>query len=265
MVTVAGSVSRGGAFRLVEGMISDFSRSFVVVVHDVAPIFFRQLVTISHALAARVGDKVSAAVVPCWHGVPLGRGEGDMELLGLVERAFGEILQHGYTHRQERSGVLSLFSGRSNELSGLPATTTRTRLEGGRALLRHLLSAPIAGFVPPAWQTGCATSDELARCGFEYLVTFDAIRFVGLAPIPLVTWSWDWGIIAPLGRVGEWFGDHNFTLRPDALPCVVVHPIDVDRGYLPRCLGVIDRLERLGRTPVLFSELACVAQEGESR
>jgi Uncharacterized protein conserved in bacteria (DUF2334) len=250
--------------KLPKQMASDLSRSFAVIVHDVAPIFLRQLVTITEALASRVGDKVSAAVVPCWHGVPLVRGEADIELLGLVERAFGEILQHGYTHRQDRFGLLSFFSGRSNELSGLTAATTRTRLEGGRALLRGLLSSPIAGFVPPAWQTGFATTDELSRCGFEYLVTFDAIRFVGMTPIPLVTWSWDWGIIAPLGRVGEWLGDRDFTLRPDALPCVVVHPIDVDRGYLPRCLRVIDRLGQRGRTPVLFSELASRPSEGSS-
>ena len=39
-------------------MNSDFSRSFAVVVHDVAPIFARQLVTICDALAPRVGDRV---------------------------------------------------------------------------------------------------------------------------------------------------------------------------------------------------------------
>jgi predicted deacetylase len=243
-------------------MTSRFSRSFAVVIHDVAPIFVRQLATIARALAPRIGDRVSAAVVPCWHGVPLGRGAADTEFLRLIERAFGEILQHGFTHRQDRFGLLSFFSGRSNELSGLTALKTRVRLEGGRALLRRLLSAPIAGFVPPAWQTGYATTAELSRCGFQYLVTFDAIRFVRMTPIPLVTWSWDWGIVAPLGRVGEWFGDYESTLRPDALPCVVVHPIDVDRGYLPRCLRVIDRLQQRGRTPVLFSELASTPPEG---
>ena len=106
---------------------------------------------------------------------------------------------------------------------------------------------------------------ELSRCGFEYLVSFGAIRFVRKAPIPLATWSWDWGVVAPLGRVGEWFGDYHSALAPDALPCVVIHPIDVDRGYLPRCLRVIDRLRRRGRDPVLFSELAAASPEGPAR
>jgi hypothetical protein len=34
----------------------------------------------------------------------------------------------------------------------------------------------------------------------------------------------------------------------------VVHPVDVDRGYLPRVLEVVDRLLGLGWTPVLLSE-----------
>jgi hypothetical protein len=227
-------------------------------------VFLRQLVTIRDALAPRVGGKVSAAVVPCWHGVPLGRGDSDAGLLRLIEHAFGEILQHGYTHRQDRFGWLALASGRSNELSGLTAAETRARLRDGRGLLARLLPSPVAGFVPPAWQAGRATMAELSGCGFEYLVTFDAIRFVRKAPIPLATWSWDWGVVASLGRAGEWFGDSRSAWRPDALPCVVVHPIDVDRGYLSRCLRVIDRLRRRGRDPVLVSELAAGPPEGSA-
>jgi hypothetical protein len=37
-----------------------------------------------------------------------------------TEGAFGEVLQHGYTHRQNRPDVLSLFTGRSDELVRLP-------------------------------------------------------------------------------------------------------------------------------------------------
>ncbi len=34
----------------------------------------------------------------------------------------------------------------------------------------------------------------------------------------------------------------------------MVHPADVDRGYLPRVLEVVDRLLGQGRTPGLLSE-----------
>ncbi len=235
----------------------DLSRSFAVVVHDVAPAFRPQLIAILDALSPRVGGKLIGAVVPCWHGTPLGGGEAvsDPGFLRLVGRAFGEILQHGHTHRQERPGVISFFSGRSNELSGLSIAETRRRLGRGREILRQALGVAVAGFVPPAWQSGQATTAELARLGFRYRVGLGAIRPADSPPIPLATWSWDWGIVASLGRVGEHWGGVSSGLRPDALPCVVVHPADVDRGYLPRVLRVVDRLRLRGRSPVTFSEL----------
>ena len=168
--------------------------------------------------------------------------------------AFGEVLQHGYTHRQDRPGVLSLFTGRSDELDGLPREEVRRRIGLGRELLRRVLGVSPAGFVPPAWQVGRATVVELEGCGFRYLATFGAVRAAGGATIPLATWSWDWGVLGPLGRVGQRFGDVNLRLRPAALPCVVVHPADVDRGYLPRVLEVVDRLLGRGRAPGLLSE-----------
>jgi predicted deacetylase len=232
--------------------VGDTNRRFAVVVHDVAPAFLPQLARIAEALAPRVGRELAGAVVPCWHGRPIeGRGG---EFRRFVSRTFGEVLQHGYTHRQDRPGVLSLFTNRSDELVGLPREEVRRRLGLGRELLRRALGITPTGFVPPAWQVGRATAEELGMCGFRYLATFGAIRVVGGPTIPLVTWSWDWGVLGPLGWVGQRFGNVYWRLRPATLPCVVVHPADVDRDYLPRMLEVVDRLRRRGRTPRLLSE-----------
>jgi hypothetical protein len=231
---------------------SEISGGFAVVVHDVAPVFRPQLARIAEALRPRVGRKLAGAVVPCWHGRPIDGHQGDFGR--FVAGAFGEVLQHGYTHRQDRPGVLSLLTGRSDELVGLPREEVRRRLGLGRELLRRGLGVAPAGFVPPAWQVGRATKEVLAGCGFRYLATFGAIRAASGARVPLATWSWDWGILEPLGRVGQQFGDVYGRLRPAALPCVVVHPADVDRGYLPRVLEVVDRLLGRGRTPGLLSE-----------
>jgi predicted deacetylase len=232
--------------------VSDIDRRFAVVVHDVAPAFLPQLERIAEALAPRVGRQLAGAVVPCWHGLPI---EGPRGGFGrFVKGAFGEVLQHGYTHRQDRPGVLSLLTGRSDELLGLSREEVRRRLELGRELLRRALGVVPAGFVAPAWQAGRATVAELGGCGFRYLATFGAIRVASGPTIPLATWSWDWGIVGPLGRVGQRFGDVYWRLRPASLPCVAVHPADVDRGYLPRVLEVVDRLLGRGRTPGLLLE-----------
>jgi hypothetical protein len=232
--------------------VGDLDRRFAVVVHDVAPDFLPQLRTIATALAPRVGRRLAGAVVPRWHGRPIEGPGGEFER--FVTAAFGEILQHGYTHRQDRPGLLSLFTGRADELVGLPREELRRRLELGRELLRQALGAAPAGFVPPAWQLGLATAEELGKCGFVYLATFSAIRAASGPTIPLATWSWDWGVVGPLGRVGQRIGDVSWRLRPATVPCVVVHPADVDRGYLPRVLDVVDRLLGHGLTPTLLAE-----------
>ena len=180
--------------------VNDTSRHFAVVVHDVAPAFLPQLARIVEALAPRVGRQLAGAVVPCWHGRPIEGPGGDFGR--FVAGAFGEVLQHGYTHRQDRPGVLSLFTGRSDELVGMPRAEVRRRIGLGRELLRRALGASPAGFIPPAWQVGRATAEDLAGCGFRYLATFDVIRASGGPTIPLATWSWDWGVLGPLGRVG---------------------------------------------------------------
>jgi predicted deacetylase len=232
--------------------VNDIGRRFAVVVHDVAPVFLPQLATIAEALAARVGRAVAGAVVPCWHGRPIDGSGGEFER--FVAGTFGEVLQHGYTHRQDRPGVLSLLTGCSDELVGLPRQEVRRRLGLGREVLRRALGVAPAGFVAPAWQVGRMTTRELSGCGFRYLATFGAIRAASGATISLSTWCWDWGVLGFLGRVGQSFGDVSWWMQLTALPCVVVHPADVDRGYLPRVLEVVDRLLALGRTPGLFSE-----------
>src|SRR4051794_15646635 len=92
---------------------SEMCPRFALVVHDVAPAFLPQLARIAEALAPRVGRAMAGAVVPCWHGRPIEGPGGGFER--LVARSFGEVLQHGYTHRQDRPGFLSLFTGRSDE------------------------------------------------------------------------------------------------------------------------------------------------------
>ena len=232
--------------------VGEIGRRFAVVVHDVAPAFLPQLERIAESLAPRLGRVVSGAVVPCWHGHPIDAAPGSFR--EIVSGVFGEVLQHGYTHRQDRPGILSMLTGRSDELLGLPREAIRRRLGLGRELLRSTLGVEPSGFVAPAWQLGRATVADLSACGFGFIATFAGIRAVNGPTIPMATWSWDWGVLEVLGRVGHRLGDVCWKLRPSALPCVVVHPADVDRGYLPRVREVVDRLLGLGRTPGLLSE-----------
>jgi predicted deacetylase len=229
---------------------------FAVVVHDVVPALADRLVAVRRAIAPLVGDRLSSAVVPCWHGAPLGAGRRDARFLRLLERSAGDFLMHGFSHRQDRPGLIAALSGRSNELDGLSLDQTRRRLEAGRAILARSLARPVEGFVPPAWRSGRAGMAELARQGFRFRAGFASLESVDAPTLALATWSWDWGVLAPLGPVGARLGDALHRLRPGALPCVVLHPADADRGLLPRAVRVVERLLGEGRSPVLLSEIS---------
>ena len=86
---------------------------FLVVVHDVAPVFGVQLRTIVRTLEPLVGNRFSAAVVPRWHGGPSGAAD---DPYGGLLGCFGERLLHGWTHQRERrNGLISWLTGQADE------------------------------------------------------------------------------------------------------------------------------------------------------
>lgn len=236
------------------GCGDDRSAYFLIVVHDVAPPFRRALETVARTLAAPAGGCLSAAVVPCWHGrLSLA---ADREFAGFVRGAFGEVLLHGYTHlTRRRVDPLAWLTGSANEFSGLTREESARRLAAGQALMAEHYGTPAQGFVPPAWQRGPIDRHQLAGCGLAYYAGFSRVEPVMGPALPLATWSWDHGVIAALGTLGEGVGRAAGALLRDAVPCVVVHPADVTRGYLPLALRCVRELLAAGRRPALFAEL----------
>jgi hypothetical protein len=234
-------------------MTSAGSGRFAIVVHDVAPGFERHVERIASALGAALTARASVAVVPCWHGRAWSRA--DAPLVRRVNEGFGDLLQHGCTHSQARPGLVSWLTCGANEHHGLSRDEIRRRVGRGRAILRRVFGRDVSGFVAPAWVAGRATLDDLACAGMAGVAGFWSIQGANFEPIPLATWSWDWGRFRSLGRAGQCAADLIHRLWPAALPCVVIHPADVDRGFLWNVRRVIDRLEGEGRRPVLISEL----------
>ena len=61
--------------------------------------------------------------------------------------------------------------------------------------------------------------------------------------IALATYSWDCGRFGCIGHLGNTIG-RALSLFPRRLPCVVIHPADVARGFLEQALSLIDSLMR---------------------
>jgi predicted deacetylase len=228
-------------------------RQLVVCVHDVAPPFRRELREIVARLADLVGRTLCLAVVPAWQGRwPLTRDRGFCD---WAQAAADELLLHGYTHRTSHPRrIASWVVGGADEFATLAADVAHERVARGQAIAREVFGAEMPGFVPPAWRMGALARARLATSGVAYTVELARLT-TGLGTrARLATWSWDVGPIPGLGRMGEWIGRLS-ALRPDAIPCVVLHPADLRRGHLPLALAHLRTLLAGGREPVLFRDV----------
>ena len=225
-----------------------------VAVHDVHPRFAREILAITRGLGPLVGRKAAAAVVPRWHGDKI---EAPCAALrDCIAESFDEVLLHGSTHRRARpGGLISALTRGSDELGGASRSEALAKLQDGQAVLAEALGARAAGFVPPAWQRGPVTASLLHDAGIDYLVGMFSIEWTRGAVIRLATWSWDLGASRELGYLGEILGRAAHAAMPRAIPCVVLHPADVGRGFLPRGLRVIEALLAEGRRPIVFKDL----------
>lgn len=232
----------------------DYSKSFCVMLHDVAPLYAEHVATITKALSPLVGNLMSAAVVPCWAGTPL--SAQDRPFLDRVQADYSNILLHGYEHFRPKSGGLySRITDGKDEFNGLDAVETDRRLAAGQELLEKWLGQRASGFIAPTFKIGLATPDRLARFGIHYTVGYSKVITSSGREFPLVTWTWDISPIRMLCRLGYRMGEVQHRFRSQALRCVAIHPLDLERGFLPQILRTVKKLLDDGRQPVLLEFL----------
>jgi Uncharacterized protein conserved in bacteria (DUF2334) len=232
----------------------------LVVVHDFSSVFLSELRYITEKLEPVLGQQMSAAIVPRWHGNGLCTSNATYR--DLLTR-FSELLLHGWTHQGAgRIRPLSLLTGASDEFWGLDEATILERLKFAQADFRELTGSNAEGFVPPAWQLPIRAS---RLSPLKFVLRFRCLESCRdhCGPQPLATSSWDWGRLGWLGYGGEWTGALLRRASKNAIPCIAIHPIDVRRGYFARALRLIEALARNGYRAVTASELIR-AQENES-
>ena len=240
------------------GISGGGSRPMLIAIHDFSPVFLRELSEIVERLYPLVGRQVSAAVVPCWHGLSQGNSSNEYRrLLNVVE----ERLLHGWTHQSRFSyHPISLLTRQADEMRGLDRQSILQRIERGQAVFTDLTNQPASGFVPPAWQMPIRSTDlSLLR----FVVRYGAIESCQdeRRVRRLATWSWDWGRLGWLSRGGEILGKVQCLRHPTAIPCVVIHPIDLRRGYLPRAEQLIRKLLDCGYVPKTAAQLMSEGDE----
>lgn len=230
----------------------------LVVVHDFSSVFLSELTHITHELEPLVGQQMSAAIVPRWHGNSL--CTSDATYRDLLKR-FSEHLLHGWTHQSAgRLRPLSLLTGAADEFWGLDEATILERIEFAQSDFRELTGRIAVGFLPPAWQLPIRAC-RLRSLGFVMRFScLESCRDPGGIQ-PLSTSSWDWGRLGWLGYGGEWMGELARRTNRAATPCIAIHPIDVSRGYFARALRMIEALSRHGYRAVTPSELMRIQED----
>jgi predicted deacetylase len=232
----------------------DYSKSFSVMLHDVAPLYEEHVATFTKSLSPLIGNKMSAAVVPCWGGVPL--GEKDRPFLDRVKAEYAEILLHGYEHfRKGSAGLVSKIADGKDEMNGLDAAETDRRLAAGQEILSRWMGKPASGFIAPTYNIGLASPDRLARFGIHYTVGYGKVITSDGHVLPLASWIWDVSPIHLFCRLGYRLGEIQHRFRKNALRCVVLHPLDLERGFLPQIVRTVEKLVKAGREPVMLESM----------
>lgn len=232
----------------------DPATSFCVMLHDVAPLYAEHVATFTRSMAPLIGNAMSAAVVPCWGRVEL--AEPDRPFLDRVRAEYANILLHGYEHfRPGRGGFVSKIADGKDEMNGLDSAETDRRLAAGQEILNRWLGQPARGFIAPTYNIGLASPERLSRFGIHYTVGYRTVVTSGGQTLPLATWVWDVSPIRLLCRLGYRLGEMQYRFFKNALPCVVLHPLDLERGFLPQIERTVQRLLNSGRQPVLLESM----------
>lgn len=226
---------------------------FCVIVHDVTPVFAREIDSIFEHLLPETGNILAAAVVPCWHAVePNDRGR---QAIRNWSSLCGETLLHGWTHRREnRPGIISWATGRADEFGGCSGPDAIERVRRGRLQLQEILGRTVSGLVPPAWRLPVEV-DDLSEGGIEYILDFGRLKSASGHNVALATFSWDWGRFSVLSRAGACLGRCLRLWNCQAVPVIVVHPADVWRGHVGCAVNVIRSLKSAGGVPTRIGDL----------
>lgn len=239
---------------------------FCVVLHDVAAPFRLQVQQIVTQVFDFIGSRFACGVVPLWHG---DRDEDGMAELISICGDCEEWMIHGVTHHRERGGrLVSWLTNGSDEFGGLQLAAIQKRVATSQAMIHDLTGILPTGLVAPCWSLP-VSPNELSGIDFVmgYTRLMPCCRSEEQLPadnIRLASWSYDWGRFGKVASLVNMFPELRSRIFTGIVPCVVIHPEDVVRGWLPVAIQKIEKLLNLGYQPVVPSKLMSVAEASAS-
>lgn len=223
------------------------SKPFLICVHDATPAHAHETRVIIRDLAPLLGRRLSFGVVPNWYGEwPIA---ADPAYCRLLRESSEELLLHGYFHQRQRGGgPATLLTKSGDEMNGLTPDETRGVLERGQRAFIAAFGEPARGFVAPAWRPGHVHPGSAHASGLDHVLGFFSLESHEGRRIPLATWTWDCGRWGWLGHMGHGIGSLCHSLDC-GVPALAIHPRDLQRGFWPRILRLIEELLERGFEP----------------
>ena len=222
-------------------------RPFVVCIHDATPAYERETRAMIRDLAPLLGHRLSFGVVPNWYGKwPLAEHP---EYCRMVQEASDQLLLHGYFHQRQRGwGPTTLLAERCDEMNGLDRDETRRTLARGQRDFIEVFGEPARGFLAPGWQPGHVRRGNRNSVGLEHVLGFFSVESWTGRSVPLATWTWDCGRWGALGYIGHGVG---WLLQSTnrGIPTLAIHPRDLERGFWPKIILLIEDLLETGYEP----------------
>jgi predicted deacetylase len=230
------------------------TRRFLVCLHDSSPAFAREMESMIRDLAPLVGRTLSVGVVPNWHGQwPLA---SHPDYCRWLRENADELLLHGCFHRRRRGGgPVTWLTNAGDEMNGLTLAETERTLAQGQAEFSDAFGEPARGFIAPAWQLGRVPLVGAHASGLSYTWKFFSIES-RTSRIPVATWTWDCGRWGWLGHLGHGVG-HVGQFIDRGLPVLAIHPRDLQRGFWPKILRLIEELRASAYEPATPTQLQC--------
>ena len=228
-------------------------RPFLVCIHDATPAYSRETRLIIRDLAPLVGRRLSFGVVPNWYGEwPL---EAHPDYCRLIQDSSEELLLHGYFHRRRRGwGPTTVIAEGCDEMNGLDREETQRTLERGQRVFAEVFGQGARGFLAPGWQLGHVRRANAHTVGLEHVLGFFSLESWAGRRVPLATWTWDCGRWGWLGHLGHGLG-RLLQSMDRGVPTLAIHPRDLERGFWPMILRLIEELLETGHEPSTLAGL----------
>ena len=240
-------------------------RKLIVSFHDVSPI--------SHVLCTdfleRLYDigiqQTSLLVVPCWHNVyPMAADTGFISWLRSMTSQGHELCLHGFSHISDSQKttptlfswfIANVYTNGEGEFLFIDKLNAAQKIASGLDAFK-IITAPIHGFIPPAWLLSTEGRRAAKNAGFQYTTTLNHIDFLQrdyrvYAPTVVFSCRNAWRRLISCFWLPLWFSLNRTTpiLR------IAVHPQDLKFSHIRRTLLTFIRAARARRLPITYRDL----------